>query len=139
MENIRVKINTLQTIDDAGNEDEIELITEATLDKSDGCFIISYDESELAETEGCRTRIKIFKDKMLMTKIGPFSSKMEFEKGISSGNIYSTPYGSFDIDYSTVVYENTLDENGRGKVYVEYYMVFGNSEQNYNKLKIEVL
>jgi uncharacterized beta-barrel protein YwiB (DUF1934 family) len=76
MENVKIKINTVQTIDEAGNEDVIELLTEAKLEKMRDCFIINYDESEITEQKGSRTRLKIYKDKMLMTKVGMYSSKM---------------------------------------------------------------
>lgn len=139
MEEVKIKITTIQTIDDAGNEDNIEMITEATLDKNDDCFIINYDESGLTETEGSRTRLKIYKHKMLLTKIGSFSSKMEFEEGNSYSDFYTTPYGSFDLDFLTVSYINNLNDNGRGSVEVEYKIVFGKTGESYNKLKINIL
>ncbi|WP_326911214.1 DUF1934 domain-containing protein [Sedimentibacter sp. MB31-C6] len=139
MENVKIKIVTIQTIDDAGNEDTIELVTEAKIDKTDECFIIDYDESDITETKESKTRLKIYKDKMLMTKIGTFSSKMEFEKGKNFQNIYSTPYGTFDLNFSTLCYEYNLNNKGKGSVYVEYKMVFGKSSKNYNKLKIDIL
>ena len=104
MEKVKLKINTLQTIDEAGNEDHIEIITEATLEKFDDCFIVNYDESELTEQKGSRTRLKIYRDKMLMTKVGFYSSKMEFKESIKYNNLYSTPYGNFDLDFETLVY-----------------------------------
>lgn len=138
MDKVKVKITTVQTVDSAGNEDNIEMITEATLDKIDDYFIVNYDESDLAETKGSRTRLKIYKNKMLMTKIGVFSSKMEFEIGKSYNDIYTTPYGAFDLDFLTINYLSSLDESGRGSVYVEYKIVFGKSGESFNKLKIDI-
>ncbi len=139
MENVKIKINTVQTIDEAGNEDIIEIITEATLEKLDDCFIINYDESEIMEQKGSRTRLKIYKDKMLMTKVGTYSSKMEFIKGANYNNLYSTPYGNFDLDFVTVVYKYNLDEKGRGNVYVEYKITFADMDESYNKLNIDII
>ncbi len=138
MENVKIKINTRQTIDEAGNEDIIEIITEATLEKLDDYFIINYDESEIMEQKGSRTRLKIYKDKMLMTKVGAYSSKMEFIQDINYNNLYSTPYGSFDLDFITLVYKYNLDENGRGNVYVEYKITFADMDESYNKLNIDI-
>ena len=138
MENVKIKINTVQTIDDAGNEDNIELITEATLEKIDDCFIINYDESEIMEQKGSRTRLKIYKDKMLMTKVGAYSSKMEFKQNINYNNLYQTPYGNFDLDFITVVYKYNLDINGRGNVYIEYKITFADMDESYNKLNIDI-
>ncbi len=139
MENVKVRINTIQTIDEAGNEDVIEILTEATLEKFDDCFIINYDESEITEQKGSRTRLKIYKDKMIMIKVGTYSSKMEFQQDIKYGNLYSTPYGSFDLDFITVVYKYNLDENGRGNVHVEYNITFAEMDESYNKLKIDII
>lgn len=138
MDKVKVKITTVQTVDDAGNEDNIEMITEATINKLDDYFIVNYDESDLTETKGSRTRLKIYKNKMLLTKIGVFSSKMEFETGKSYNDIYTTPYGSFDLDFFTVNYLNSLDESGRGSVYVEYKIIFGKSGESFNRLKIDI-
>lgn len=139
MKEVKVKITTIQTIDDAGNEDNIEMITEATIEKFDDYFIINYDESGLTETKGSRTRLKIYKNKMTLTKIGIISSKMEFEINKNYSDIYSTPYGSFDLDFFTIDYQNSLDDYGRGSVYVEYKIIFGKSGESYNKLKIDIV
>lgn len=138
MDKVKVKITTVQTVDDAGNEDNIEMVTEATIDKIDDYFIVNYDESGLTETEGSRTRLKIYKNKMLLTKIGVISSKMEFEIGKSYTDIYTTPYGAFDLDFFTVNYINSLDESGKGSIYVEYKIVFGKSGESFNKLNIAI-
>ena len=138
MENVKIKINTIQTVDEAGNEDNIEIITEATLEKIDDFFIINYDESEIMEQKGSRTRLKIYKDKMLMTKVGAYSSKMEFKQNINYNNLYQTPYGNFDLDFITVIYKYNLDKDGRGNVYIEYKITFADMDESYNKLNIDI-
>lgn len=139
MEDVKVRINTVQTIDEAGNEDIIEMLTEAKLEKLKDCFIINYDESEITEQKGSRTRLKVYKDKMLMTKVGIYSSKMEFQQGKKYSNLYSTPYGNFDLEYTTVLYNNTLNEKGRGSIYTEYMITFADSDESYNKLNIDIM
>lgn len=138
MEKIKVKITTSQTIDEAGNEDVMELVTEATRSFEEDSIIINYDESEITENEGTKTRLKIYKNKLIMTKVGFLSSKMEFEKGKKYNNIYSTPYGNFDINFDTRVYDNQLNEHGKGSVFIEYSIIFGNADESYNKLKIDI-
>lgn len=138
LENVKVKINTVQTVDQAGNEDVIELVTEATLEKRDDYFIVNYDESHITEVKGSKTRLKIGRNTMRMTKLGMFSSKMDFEEGEGSNNIYTTPYGSFDLYFYTDKYTNFLNEQGRGSILVEYKISFGKSEESYNKLKIDI-
>lgn len=138
MENVKLKITTTQTVDEAGNEDVIELVTEAMLDNDKGCFTVNYDESDITENKGSRTRLKIYSDKMIMTKVGPYSSKMEFQQDTRNTNLYTTPYGTFDLDFNTIIYKNSLNEYGKGQVYVEYKITFGGAEESYNKLKIDI-
>lgn len=138
MDNIKIKITTVQTIDDAGNEDVIELITEATREYEDDCIIINYDESDITESKGTKTRLKIYNDKMILTKVGNISSRMEFEENNDYSNLYSTPYGSFDLDFKTIIYRNTLDEFGNGKIYIEYKIIFNGTDESYNRLEIDI-
>lgn len=138
MDNVKLKITTTQTVDEAGNEDVIELVTEAMLDNDGGCFTVNYDESDITENKGSRTRLKIYRDKMIMTKVGPYSSKMEFQEDTRNSNLYNTPYGTFDLDFTTMIYKNSLNEYGKGQVYVEYKITFGGAEESYNKLKIDI-
>ena len=138
MDNVKLKITTIQTVDEAGNEDIIELVTEATIEKTDECFTVNYDESDITENKGSRTRLKIYNDKMIMTKVGPYSSRMEFQEKVSLSNLYTTPYGTFDLDFTTEIYKNSLDEHGKGEVYVEYRIAFGGSEESCNKLQIDI-
>lgn len=138
MDNIKVKITTIQTIDEAGNEDVIELVTEATKEHDQDFIIINYDESDITESKGTKTRLKIYKNKLIMTKVGNISSRMEFEEDKGYNNLYSTPYGTFDLNFDTIIYKNDLDEFGKGTVYIEYKIIFGGSDESYNKLRIDI-
>lgn len=138
MDKIKVKITTIQTIDEAGNEDVIELVTEATMEYNQDCIIINYDESDIAESEGTKTRLKIYKNKLIMTKVGDISSRMEFEKNKNYNNLYSTPYGTLDLDFSTISYNNALDEFGKGSVDIEYKVIFGGTDESSNKMRIDI-
>lgn len=138
MSNIKVKITTTQVIDAAGNEDVIELVTEASKEQQENCIIINYDESDITENSATKTRLKIFKNKMIMTKVGNISSRMEFEENQNYHNIYTTPYGTFDLDFKTIYYNNSLEEDGRGSVNIVYKIIFGGSEESCNKLQIDI-
>lgn len=138
MDKTKVKITTTQILDEAGNEDKVELLTEATREFTGDCFILDYDESEITESEGNKTRLKIYKDKLIMIKMGTFSTKMEFEKNKSSANMYTTPYGNFDISFKTIIYDYSLNEFGNGSVYIEYKIIFGGAEETINKIVIDI-
>jgi len=134
----KVKITTIQILDEAGNEDKIELLTEATKEFNGDCFIIDYDESEITQSEGNKTRLKIYKDKLIMIKMGTLSTKMEFEENKNSTNMYTTPYGSFDISFKTIIYDYSLNELGNGSVYIEYKIIFDGAEEALNKIMIDI-
>lgn len=138
MDKTKVKITTTQIIDEVGNEDKIELLTEANMHYNGEAFIIDYDESEITQSEGNKTRLKIYKDKLIMIKMGSISTKMEFERNKSSVNMYATPYGSFDVSFKTNVYNYSLNEYGKGSVYIEYKIIFGGSEETLNKITIDI-
>lgn len=138
MEKIKLKITTKQTIDEAGNEDVIELVTEAVKDIQDDLIIIKYDESDITENRLSKTKIRIYKNKLIMTKVGDISSRMEFEENTIYKNIYSTPYGNFDLEFKTLSYNNTLDEYGMGSIYIEYKIIFGGSDESLNKIIIDI-
>jgi uncharacterized beta-barrel protein YwiB (DUF1934 family) len=138
LDTIKIKITTIQTIDEAGNEDVMELVTEASMEHVHDCFIINYDESDIAEIKGTKTRLKIYKNKLIMTKVGSISSRMEFEENKSYNNLYSTPYGTFDLDFSTISYNSTLNKFGKGSVDIEYKIIFGGSNESNNKIKIDI-
>lgn len=138
MENIKLKITTTQTIDKAGNEDVIELVTEAVRETQGDFIIITYDESDISENRLSKTKMKIYKDKMIMTKVGEISSRMEFEENKNYKNVYSTPYGNFDLEFKTFQFNNTLDELGKGSIYIEYKIIFAGSDESLNKIIIDI-
>ncbi|HBD63514.1 MAG TPA: hypothetical protein DC038_03660 [Clostridiales bacterium] len=138
MNNIKMKITTVQTVDDAGNEDIIELVTEASMEHEHDYIIVNYDESDITESKGTRTRLKIYKDRLIVTKVGTLSSRMEFEENKSYSNLYTTPYGNFDLNFNTIAYKNGLDEHGKGTISIEYRIIFSGSEESYNKMIIDI-
>lgn len=138
MSNIKMKITTVQTVDDAGNEDIIELVTEASMEHEHDYIIVNYDESDITESKGTRTRLKIYKNRLIVTKVGTLSSRMEFEESKSYSNLYTTPYGTFDLDFNTIAYKNGLDEHGKGTISIEYKIIFSGSEESYNKMIIDI-
>ena len=138
MDEYKIRISTLQTIEDEGKEDKIELITKGTVRRLGDSFIVDYDESDITETEGCRTRLKISPDRMVMTKIGVVSSKMEFKQGFKYTNPYVTPYGTFDVEYHTVRFVNNLSAEGKGTVEADYRITLGETAEGFNQLRVEI-
>ena len=101
-------------------------------------MLVNYDESDITGSKGTRTRLKICKNRLIVTKVGTLSSRMEFEESKSYSNLYTTPYGTFDLDFNTIAYKNGLDEHGKGTISIEYKIIFSGSEESYNKMIIDI-
>lgn len=136
MKNIKIKVIGSQ-IDNNDKDDKIELLTEASFEKKDDSYIIVYDESELTGMKGTKTKLDIEKDKLTMTKYGANSSCMLFEVGKKYSTPYITSVGQIDLDIITKKYNSSIDDNGKGKIEIEYKIIFANNQGLLNKLCIE--
>lgn len=90
---VLVKISGLQF---AGEEDSdaIEIITSGNYYKKNGKHYILYDEVSEGSTEVTKNVIKIWDSTMEVTKKGPASVHMMFEKDKKNVSYYYTPFGS---------------------------------------------
>ena len=93
---ILVKISGLQF---AGEEDSdaIEVITAGTYYMKNGKHYILYDEVVEGTTEVAKNVIKLWDNNMEVTKKGPNTVHMMFEKGKKNVSYYNTPFGSLLI------------------------------------------
>lgn len=136
MKNIKIKVIGSQS-DNDDIDDKIELLTEATFEKKDDSYIIIYDESELTGMEGTKTKLNIEKERLTMTKYGANSSCMLFEVGKKYSTPYLTSVGQIDIDIITRKYNMCMDDNGKGKIEIEYKIIFASNQGMVNRLYIE--
>ena len=90
---VLVKISGLQF---AGEEDSdaIEIITSGNYYKKNGKHYILYDEVSEGSTEVTKNVIKIWDSTMEVTRKGPASVHMMFEKDKKNVSYYYTPFGS---------------------------------------------
>ncbi|MBQ8279014.1 MAG: DUF1934 domain-containing protein [Roseburia sp.] len=105
---VLVKIKGLQF---AGEEDAdaTEVITSGTYYMKNGKHYILYDEVMEDSTEVTKNVIKIWENNMDVTRKGPASVHMMFEKGKKNVSYYYTPYGNLliGIDAKDVQVEET--------------------------------
>lgn len=77
--------------------DVIELITEGTMEFSDGGWNICYEESDLTGLAGVVTTFRVEHDKIKLSRTGRLSSEMVFQEGISHSSLYQMDFGALQI------------------------------------------
>ena len=137
MKNIKIKVVGSQSRY-SKKEEKIELLTDASFDKKDDCYIIIYDESDLTGMEGSKTKLKAEKDKLIMTKFGTVSSNIEFIVGKRYNTGYLTSLGLIDMEILTTKYETLITDEGVGNIDIEYKVNLSGFEESLNKLHIEL-
>ena len=79
----------------------IELVTEGTMEFSDGGWDISYQESALTGLQGVTTTFRVEPDKVTLIRTGPLRSTMEFQLGQSHDSLYELDFGALMITVTT--------------------------------------
>lgn len=77
--------------------DVIELVTEGTMEYTDGSWEIRYEESELTGLAGVTTAFRVEKDKIVLTRTGKLNSQMIFQEGIAHTSLYQMEFGALMI------------------------------------------
>lgn len=125
------------------HEDVVELITEGKLYKRGKTTYVTYLESELSGLEGCRTSLAICQNKVRMKRSGKplgMASVIEFEKGKRFEGYYDTPFGSVGMEVLTnSVTDYQPDEEGRGRLSIDYNVSLRGLAESRNKLDIEIM
>ncbi len=119
MKDIMLKI-TGKTADE---DDGIEFITEGKFCRKGPLLFIQYPESELSGMEGCTTSLTVGKNKVRLRRSGEplaVDTVMEFEKGKRFLGVYETPFGPLGMEILTDSIEKELEEDGRGRLSINY-------------------
>ena len=81
-----------------GQEPEvIELVTEGTMEFSDGGWDIRYEESALTGLEGVVTTFRVEPGKIILKRTGKLNSLMVFQQGIPHDSLYQMEFGTLMI------------------------------------------
>ena len=75
----------------------IELVTEGTMEFTNGGWDITYEESELTGLEGVTTTFRVEPNKVTLTRTGKLNSQMVFQKGIPHESLYQMEFGALMI------------------------------------------
>lgn len=107
---VLISITGTQTI--GKDKDKIELITNGTIDRINGEYVIDYTE-KLEDSPGTTyTTIRAGESKVTITRTGARNSQLLLEKGQRHLNHYDTGYGQLILGINTSKLINNLDKNG---------------------------
>ncbi len=79
----------------------MELVTEGTMEFTNGGWDISYQESDLTGLQGVTTTFRVEPEQVTLTRTGPLRSTMEFRVGQSHDSLYQMDFGALMITVTT--------------------------------------
>ena len=96
-----------------GQEPEIiELVTDGTLENRDGCWHITYQESDLTGLQGVTTNFCIEPDKITLTRTGKLNSQMVFQPDCYHSSLYKMEFGALMITVCASRIQHKITEEG---------------------------
>ena len=141
MKEVLVKITTNQ-VNEQGDEDIMEFVTEAKLYKRGEAMYLIYEETELSGVPGCRTRLKCKPDEVQMKRFGEgagIGNEIRFERGKRYSGLYDTPFGAIEMEVLTNKLENNLTEEGGGNLDIDYSISLKGLIEGRNQLNITLM
>jgi len=124
-------------VNDLGEADTIELITEGTFFIRPQSYYIVYNESAISGLEGTTTSLKIEPTRVTLNRMGKAELKQTFEKGVWSEGHYVTDFGTMVIGVIPSKVEVDLTDMG-GSINLEYELQVGRQKISDNRLWITV-
>jgi len=79
---------------DGQEPDVIELVTEGTMELTDGGWDISYEETELTGMDGVTTTFRVEPGKVILRRTGKLRSEMVFQEGVQHESLYQLDFGA---------------------------------------------
>ncbi|MBR3200755.1 MAG: DUF1934 domain-containing protein [Mogibacterium sp.] len=125
-------------------EDSMEILTEGTMYSRNNATYITYEELEALGTEDIRTLFKLEDGSIRIRKYTRNEDEegmdMTLKPGILNITRYQVPMmPSVNLEVYTNKLEDNLDEDGYGKVSVDYKIKFDKFFSRRNILEIEVM
>ena len=123
-------------------EDTVEILTEGTMYSKDNATYITYEESVEAGLEDIRTLLKLSDNSLRIRRYGNNSdddSDMLLQQGVLNITRYKIPQlASIDLEVYTNTLNGSIDEEGYGRIEVDYKIKFDQYFSRRNLLEIEV-
>lgn len=134
-------IITIRGTQDGEENGAIEFMTEGVLRRSDGDFVISYNDTQIlgdSDKNGVKTRLTAHgNDKVIIERGGGVSSRLVIEKGVRTGCLYSVPQGDLTLGVYGKSIENGMTEDG-GKISMTYTIDANLQHLSENTIEITV-
>ena len=92
--------------------DEIELVTDGTLEYRNNGWDITYQESELTGLAGVTTTFRVEPKKITLTRTGKLQSQMVFQEGVFHESLYQMEFGAMMITVCASKIDSNLSDNG---------------------------
>ena len=93
--------------------EELELVTEGTMEFRDNGWEISYAETELTGMEGVTTTFRVEKDQLILKRTGQLRSEMLFRLGYAHDSLYQMPFGALLLTVETTsLFYDIVPEGG---------------------------
>ncbi len=124
-------------------EDTMEILTEGTVYSRNNATYITYEEAEALGTEDVRTLVKLEDGSIRIRKYARNEEDEGMDMTLKPGILNITRYQipmmpSINLEVYTNKLEDNLDEDGYGKVSVDYKIRFDKFFSRRNILEIEV-
>ena len=89
----------------------IELVTEGTMEFTNGGWDIAYEETALTGLEGVTTIFRVEPDKVTLTRKGALNSQMVFQQGVPHDSLYQMAFGALllTVNATSVFYDIVPD------------------------------
>ena len=93
--------------------DVIELVTDGTVEqRTDGCWELCYQESDLTGLEGVTTSFLIEPGRITLTRKGRLRSQMVFQEGVRHDSLYQMEFGALMMAVCANKVDYQLSEEG---------------------------
>ena len=122
---------------DGIDPDATELMTEGTMELLGDGLRLTYQETELTGMAGTTTTFEVRGDRVVLTRSGTTSSRMEFQEGHQHTSLYETPFGELSVDIRTSRLRHNLSERG-GLMEIRYSIAVEHAVTGRNCFKIRV-
>ena len=97
----------------AGQEpDEIELVTEGTLEEINDGWKLCYEESALTGMQGVKTTFQIEGKTITLLRTGKLNSKMVFREGVPHDSLYQMEFGALMLTVCAIKVSADISESG---------------------------
>ena len=92
--------------------DVIELVTEGTLEKTEDCWTLCYEESDLTGLQGVSTTFQVQGKTVTLTRAGKLNSQMVFHEGVAHDSLYKTEFGALMLTVCPTKVKADIAEEG---------------------------